>query len=77
MRGASYGKQLWLSQPNPNWAHMPKLGLSMDLLDTSDGFLHFSFRHSKEYQKVQLLFLTALESHNPENIVVSLPLSVC
>nr|CAG4635660.1 EOG090X0BCY [Artemia franciscana] len=70
----SYGKQLWLSQPNPNWAHMPKLGLSMDLLDTSDGFLHFSFRHSKEYQKVQLLFLTALESHNPENIVALLQL---
>jgi len=37
---------------------------------TSHGIQYFVFEHSKFYQKIQFEFLDAVESLNPQNIVV-------
>lgn len=42
----------------------------MTLLETKDGVQHFTFEHSREYQQVQFRFLDAVESMDPNNIVV-------
>lgn len=46
------------------------LGLSMRLLETKDDLHFFTFEHSKQYQSVQIQFIEAVESFNPDNIVV-------
>lgn len=47
-------------------------GLSMSLVKTENGINNFAFEHSLNYQQVQMNFFTAVESLNPDNIVVSL-----
>ena len=46
------------------------VGLSMRLLETKDDLHFFTFEHSKQYQSVQIQFIEAVESFNPDNIVV-------
>ncbi|GIX85119.1 transcription factor 25 [Caerostris extrusa] len=55
-----------------NWPHLGKPGLSMRLIETKDDIHYFAFEHSKQYQAVQLQFLEAVESFNPDNIVALL-----
>lgn len=44
----------------------------MSFLDTSkQGYLSFKFEHNKEYQDVQKQFIRAVNTLNPDNIVVS------
>ena len=52
-------------------------GLSMELVESNSSGQHFVFVHNKEYQKVQFQFLDAVESLNPQTIIVSdiLPLN--
>ena len=46
-------------------------GLSMRHIETTPlGIQYFVFEHSKFYQKVQFEFLDAVESLNPQNVVV-------
>ncbi len=47
------------------------LGLNMHLLETRGTSQYFAFEHNKEYRDVQFQFLDAVESLNPQNIVVS------
>lgn len=53
----------------------------MTLLQSKDGIQYFTFEHSRDYQQVQFKFLDAVESMDPNNIVVrkqftpSLPLT--
>ena len=42
----------------------------MQLVDTRRGVQHFTFEHHREYQQVQFKFLDAVESMDPNNIVV-------
>jgi len=49
---------------------MHPLGITMQLLDTRRGAQHFTFKHHREYQQVQFKFLDAVESMDPNNIVV-------
>lgn len=42
----------------------------MTLLETKDGIQYFTFEHSRDYQHVQFKFLDAVESMDPNNIVV-------
>ena len=43
----------------------------MRLIETTPrGIQYFVFEHSKSYQKIQFEFLDAVESLNPQNIVV-------
>lgn len=46
------------------------LGISMTLLESKDGLQHFAFVHNRDYQQVQFKFLDAVESMDPNNIVV-------
>lgn len=48
-------------------------GLSMRLLESRKNLSCFAFEHSEEYQQTQLRFLSAVESMEPNNIVVRAP----
>lgn len=50
-------------------------GLSMRLLESKKGLSCFAFEHSEDYQQTQHKFLAAVESMEPNNIVVREPLS--
>lgn len=53
-------------------------GISMTLLESKNGLQYFTFEHGRDYQQVQFKFLDAVESMDPNNIVVSFPvLPVC
>lgn len=43
----------------------------MSLLETKDGLHFFAFEHSRDYQQVQFKFFDAVESMDPNNIVVT------
>lgn len=47
-------------------------GISMTLLQSKDGIQYFTFEHSRDYQQVQFKFLDAVESMDPNNIVVKM-----
>lgn len=49
---------------------MHLLGITMQLVDTRRGVQYFTFEHHREYQQVQFKFLDAVESMDPNNIVV-------
>lgn len=51
--------------------HVPKPGITMELLETRGDVHFFTFEHSKSYQAIQFQFLDAVETFNPDNIVVS------
>lgn len=42
----------------------------MTLLQSKDGIQFFTFEHGRDYQQVQFKFLDAVESMDPNNIVV-------
>lgn len=46
-------------------------GISMSLLESKNGLQYFTFEHNRDYQQVQFKFLDAVESMDPNNIVVS------
>lgn len=46
-------------------------GVSMSLLESKDGLHVFAFEHSRDYQQVQFKFFDAVESMDPNNIVVN------
>lgn len=49
---------------------MYPVGITMQLVDTRRGVQYFTFEHHREYQQVQFKFLDAVESMDPNNIVV-------
>lgn len=76
-RGRAHVKQTTLVTPKDTWPPVGKPGISMKLLNKTsyspDGsLLHFAFEHSVQYQQVQMKFLEAVESLNPDNIVAIL-----
>ncbi|XP_006860317.1 PREDICTED: transcription factor 25 [Chrysochloris asiatica] len=71
-RQRMYPKSMWLTNPKSTWPRYSKPGLSMRLLETKKGGSTFAFEHSEEYQQVQHRFLMAVESMEPNNIVVLL-----
>lgn len=58
--------------PKANWPNPGKAGgLSMKFIDSdSAGNQYFSFEHSEKYQEVQKTFFQAVDSMNPDFIVV-------
>lgn len=72
-RGRPHGRSTVLVSPK-NWPHQGKSGLSMRLLETKNDLHFFTFEHSKQYQSVQIQFIEAVESFNPDNIVALLNL---
>ncbi|KAL1456324.1 hypothetical protein WDU94_001063 [Cyamophila willieti] len=76
-RGRAHVKQTILVNVKDTWPPVGKPGISMKLLNktafSSEGsILQFVFEHSVQYQQVQMKFLEAVESLNPDNIVMIL-----
>lgn len=62
----------WLIAPKPNWPQPGKTGLAMKFLESDKyGNQFFTFEHSGSYQNVQKRFFHAVDSMNPEFIIVS------
>lgn len=55
-----------------NWPQVGKSGLSMNYLENRNGLHYFVYEHSQSYKQVQNKFLDAVESLNPDNIVLIL-----
>ncbi|XP_075833707.1 ribosome quality control complex subunit TCF25 isoform X2 [Microtus pennsylvanicus] len=70
-----YPKCTWLTTPKTTWPRYSKPGLSMRLLESKKGLSFFAFEHNEEYQQAQHKFLVAVESMEPNNIVVLLQTS--
>ncbi|XP_054856903.1 transcription factor 25 [Eublepharis macularius] len=65
-------RSTWLTVPKSAWPRHSKTGLSMQLLETKRGEQQFAFEHHREYQQVQFKFLDAVESMDPNNLVLLL-----
>lgn len=68
-RGRGTLKSTWLVTPKENWPQIGKPGLSMSLVETKNGVQYFKYEHNLHYQQIQMKFLEAVESLNPDNIV--------
>ncbi|XP_070154709.1 ribosome quality control complex subunit TCF25 [Polyergus mexicanus] len=65
-------KKTWLVCPRDTWPPIGKSGLTMSLdysIETTGNVQHFVYEHSTSYKQIQLRFLQAVESLNPENII--------
>ena len=61
----------WLVVPKPGWPQASRTGLSMKFLESDKfGNQHFTFDHSASYQTIQKRFFHAVDSFNPEFIIV-------
>lgn len=67
--GRGHMKTTWLVSSKDNWSQVVKPGISMSLVDTKYGVQYFTYEHSINYRQVQIKFLEAVESLNPDNIV--------
>ncbi|KAH0619715.1 hypothetical protein JD844_000653 [Phrynosoma platyrhinos] len=68
-------RSTWLTVPKNTWPRHSKTGISMALLETKRGIQHFAFEHHREYQQVQFKFLDAVESMDPNNLVLLLQMN--
>ncbi|KMQ98420.1 transcription factor 25 [Lasius niger] len=67
-------KKTWLVCPRDNWPPIGKSGLTMSLdysVETTGNVQYFAYEHSTSYKQIQLKFLQAVESLNPENIIIA------
>uniref|UniRef100_A0A452ICU9 Uncharacterized protein n=1 Tax=Gopherus agassizii TaxID=38772 RepID=A0A452ICU9_9SAUR len=74
-RQRPYIRSTWLTAPKNTWPRYSKTGIAMRLLETGRGVQHFTFEHHREYQQVQFRFLDAVESLDPNNIVLLLQMN--
>ncbi|XP_034644259.1 transcription factor 25 isoform X2 [Trachemys scripta elegans] len=74
-RQRPYVRSTWLTAPKNTWPRYSKTGIAMRLLETRRGVQHFTFEHHREYQQVQFRFLDAVESLDPNNIVLLLQMN--
>ncbi|XP_062997039.1 ribosome quality control complex subunit TCF25 [Elgaria multicarinata webbii] len=74
-RQRQYVRSTWLTAPKNTWPRHSKTGISMALLETKRGVQHFAFEHHREYQQVQFKFLDAVESMDPNNLVLLLQMN--
>lgn len=67
-------KKTWLTTIT-DWISTGKSGLSMSIdttIKSDDDTQYFVFVHSSAYQQVQKQFFAAVDSQNPDNIIVSI-----
>ncbi|XP_012690127.2 transcription factor 25 [Clupea harengus] len=74
-RQRQFHRSTWMTFPKDTWPRFSKPGISMSLLETRNGLQYFTFEHNRDYQQVQFKFLDAVESMDPNNIVVLLQLN--
>ncbi|XP_029464206.1 transcription factor 25 isoform X2 [Rhinatrema bivittatum] len=70
-----YQRSTWLTTAKDTWPRYSKAGITMQLLETKGGIQSFTFEHHREYQQVQFKFLEAVESMDPNNIVLLLQMN--
>ncbi|XP_030060478.1 ribosome quality control complex subunit TCF25 [Microcaecilia unicolor] len=70
-----YHRSTWLTTAKDTWPRYTKAGITMQLLETKGGVQFFTFEHHREYQHVQFKFLEAVESMDPNNIVLLLQMN--
>ncbi|XP_069822171.1 ribosome quality control complex subunit TCF25 isoform X2 [Dendropsophus ebraccatus] len=68
-------RSTWLTSPKNTWPRFSKTGITMSLLETKRGVQYFTFEHQRDYQQVQFKFLDAVESMDPNNIVLLLQMN--
>ena len=61
-----------LVTPKPQWPSGARTGLSMRPVESDASGSWFTYDHSPTYQQVQMRFLSAVESLNPDSIVAIL-----
>ncbi|KAJ6657158.1 hypothetical protein lerEdw1_002747 [Lerista edwardsae] len=71
-RQRQYVRSTWLTVPKNSWPRQGKTGISMKLLESKRGLQHFAFEHHREYQQAQFKFWDAVESLDPNNLVLLL-----
>uniref|UniRef100_A0AAR2J128 Transcription factor 25 (basic helix-loop-helix) n=1 Tax=Pygocentrus nattereri TaxID=42514 RepID=A0AAR2J128_PYGNA len=74
-RQRQFHRNTWMTTPKDTWPRFSRPGISMSLLESKDGLQFFVFEHSRDYQQVQFKFFDAVESMDPNNIVVLLQLN--
>ncbi|KAL2088504.1 hypothetical protein ACEWY4_015403 [Coilia grayii] len=74
-RQRQYHRNTWMSFPKDTWPRFSKPGISMSHLETRNGLHYFTFEHNRDYQQIQFKFLDAVESMEPNNIVVLLQMN--
>lgn len=70
-RTGKSGRSTWIVPELINWTRHQRPGLSMVVAETTSGYQVFKYVHNQTYQQCQFKFLEAVESLNPENIMVS------
>lgn len=68
-------RSTWLTSSKNTWPRFSKTGITMSLLETKRGVQYFTFEHQRDYQQVQFKFLDAVESMDPNNIVLLLQMN--
>ncbi|XP_030620561.1 ribosome quality control complex subunit TCF25 [Chanos chanos] len=74
-RQRQFHRSTWMTVPKDTWPRFSRPGVSMSLLESKDSLQYFTFEHNRDYQQVQFKFLDAVESMDPNNIVVLLQLN--
>ncbi|XP_035754840.1 LOW QUALITY PROTEIN: transcription factor 25 [Egretta garzetta] len=74
-RQRQYVRSTWLTASKNTWPRYSKTGIAMQLVDARRGVQYFTFEHHREYQQVQFKFLDAVESMDPNNIVLLLQMN--
>ncbi|XP_018421982.1 PREDICTED: transcription factor 25 [Nanorana parkeri] len=74
-RQRPHHRSTWLTSPKNTWPRYSKTGITMSLLETKRGVQYFTFEHQRDYQQVQFKFLDAVESMDPNNIVLLLQMN--
>ncbi|XP_063294657.1 ribosome quality control complex subunit TCF25 isoform X2 [Pelobates fuscus] len=74
-RQRPHQRSTWLTSPKNTWPRYSKTGITMSLLETRRGVQYFTFEHQRDYQQVQFKFLDAVESMDPNNIVLLLQMN--
>ncbi|KAM4720669.1 LOW QUALITY PROTEIN: ribosome quality control complex subunit TCF25 [Rhinophrynus dorsalis] len=68
-RQRQHHRSTWLTSPKNTWPRYSKTGITMSLLEKR-GVQYFTFEHQRDYQQVQFKFLDAVESMDPNNLVL-------
>lgn len=76
-RTGKSGRSTWIVPELINWTRHSRPGLTMVVAETTPDYQVFKYVHSQAYQQCQFRFLDAVESLNPENIMVSGMFHVC
>ncbi|XP_075045169.1 ribosome quality control complex subunit TCF25 [Mixophyes fleayi] len=74
-RQRPHHRSTWITSPKNTWPRYSKTGITMSLLETKRGVQYFTFEHQRDYQQVQFKFLDAVESMDPNNIVLLLQMN--